>query len=587
MKASFQEALREIKNRVDILSVISKHINVKKAGSGFVSVCPFHNDKSPSLHISPTKGIFKCFACGASGDLFKFLVDYKKISFSDAVHELAEEIGIEIVKRDNKPELSSENELILKMNEFTTDIYHKLLTESVEGQEALKYLKEERRLNCETIKEFKLGYSSNSKTFLLSKIQTEFSQAEVKNPDFLINSGLFISDRQTDLPIDRFRGRLMVPIYNYDGGVIAFGARTLDTNVQPKYLNSPETPVYHKSRHLYGLHKAKDNTRQKKKVLLLEGYFDVIQAHQNGINYAVGSLGTALTKEQASLLYQSTLNKKIILGFDNDDAGQRALKSSLHVFQEGAFSQKMDLKSLTLEKVKDIDEYLINYGSEELENLIESSPSGYSQLLESIVKKTDLDNNSERSDALNEIVDLIFDINDPIEREILVEQSARLLSFSKSTIMQLINKKQRKNTPIQSKPFTLFKGKFKKSKKPILKSVAKDTERTLVSLLLLTDKNDVIERIKSVELKDELALSSRDKFLSLSIEERKKLLEDEQDFAGLDKLDSVIKLAKWNKQAKFSELFESCLKKILGYEAYDSWQRNVKNKKANLQVNEN
>ncbi|MDX1919611.1 MAG: DNA primase, partial [Candidatus Caenarcaniphilales bacterium] len=508
VKSTFQEALNEIKNRFDILSIVSRYITLKKAGNSYVALCPFHADKSPSMHVSPSKGIFKCFSCGASGDMFKFLIEFKKSNFSEIVHELAEELGIEIFKAQAEPEIPRENKLILEINKATADFFHNNLIQNPDAKEALDYLLEQRKMSQQTISSFGLGFSLSKKTSLLLHLQNKFKNLpEICDKEFLLKTGLFIEDKSSPEPIDRFRGRIMIPIYDLDSQVVAFGARTLDPAIQPKYLNSPETPVYIKSRHLYGMNLARPFAKSEKQVLLLEGYFDVIQAHQYGINYAVGSLGTALTKEQVNLLYQSNLNRKIVFCFDNDEAGKRALKSALQLCQELHFSQKLDLQAISLPGAKDIDEFLLQRGVEQFNELMQQSQSAnnnaYNYLLLHIASQTNIEDTNQRSDALRECIDLIQNIADPIDREIQVENCARLLNFQKSTIMELIQTKETRQQNLQNWKNKVKSNNFRGNK--LSKSVPRQPERKLVSIFLLTEEPAIIERINSVKINDSLA----------------------------------------------------------------------------------
>lgn len=557
LKLSFQEALQEIKNRVDVLSVISKYLPVKKSGNSYVALCPFHQDKSPSMHISPSKGIFKCFSCGASGDLFKFLTDYKKVSFSEVARDLAEELGIEIFTKEVAPELSREQALIFKMNELAKNFYSQALFKSEEGKPVLEYLHKTRNLTEESLQNFELGLSPRTKTSLLQHLQAQSDMGEdIKKPEFLIRSGLFIEDKNNNFVMDRFRGRLMVPIKDSQGRVVAFGARALDETAQPKYLNSPETPIYHKGHQLFGWNIAQNHTKNQKQVLLLEGYFDVIQAHQAGLQWAVGSLGTALTKEQATILYQSNLARSVLLGFDSDEAGQRALKSSLHVFQECKFSQKPDLRVLKIEGAKDIDEYLISNGQTAIMELLQAAPKAYEYSLNSVINKTDSSDENQRAEALNEVVDLICDVNDLIEREILAEQAARGLSFQKNTILELMRKKNRDYSPSAPSRFNSFT-----PQKTVRKKFAKREvdyvrlELELVSLLFLTSDKEIIEQIKKSPLKDATAILYRDKLLNMSLEEKQLLLNEPEKQTDFSK--ELLEFAQINKGSELTAFLET------------------------------
>jgi DNA primase len=605
IQLSFQDALREIKNRFDVLSIISKYIPVKKSGNSFVSVCPFHNDKSPSMHISPSKGIFKCFSCGASGDFLKFLVDYKKTPFMDVVKELAEECGIEIMQREKSPELSQEQELLFKLNKIAADFFENNLATHTEAKPVQNYLLNTRQLSEATIKDFSLGYSLQNKTALFEHLKTyaEFTEY-INNVEFLIRCGLFLEDKNNiELVIDRFRGRLMIPIKDREGRIIAFGARALESNThsntqantQPKYLNSPETPIYHKSHHLFGWNIASNFTREKRKVLLLEGYFDVIQAHQRGIDYAVGSLGTALTKEQVSILYQSNLSRRIILGFDVDNAGLRALESSLNVFQESKFSQKLELQVLQFDDdSKDIDEYLIKNSIEKMDKLLENLPAAYPFLIRNKVQNTNLDNTTERSETLNNLIELIAKVQDPIEREILSESCARELSFTKSTIMQMLSKKIDSHKTYSESVSNTFKadgnssrfsGNNKNNQKKILRgytsTLAKKqnnrTDKLILSLLLLTSDEELIRKISEYIIEDPTLKDTKETLLWKPLPDRLSLITQAENEIEVN-LRELIDIAKSNEKANVQELFNQIVEE---QNKYAKFMKVVKSKTGN------
>ena len=533
-KVSFTEALKEVKNRFDILSIISRNLTVKKNGINFVALCPFHDDKSPSLIISPQKGIYKCFSCGATGDMFKFITEYQKITFYESVKNLAGEMGYEIIKSENTaaqdPKILAEKDLLFRINTIAKDFFaNNLCSVFPEAKFALNYLITNRSLNQETIDQFELGVSLNSSNALLSHLQKNYSAElgdAIKQPEFLYKTGLFREDKQTGIPCDRFRERLMIPIKDQENRVIAFGARILkDISGQPKYYNSPETAIYQKGQHLFALNIAQEYTKTEKKILLLEGYFDVIQAHQKGIKYAVACLGTALTKEQIQILYQSNLQRKIILGFDADSAGQKALKSSLHIFQELQFAQKPDLKALYLPNVKDIDEFLLKYEVSELESILQNAPTAYEFALKKIFQNyIDLQDNQERRQALEEAVDLIYDIQDPIEQEFVTEYCAESLNFEKNTILNLINKRKPKNLYKKSSLSRPF------APKRIGNTSRDDAQKTLIWLLAFTDDKHIFDTIKDIHFDNAEMQALKENILNLNFEKRKSNLSENPSF---------------------------------------------------------
>lgn len=549
MKFHFQAALQEIKNRIDILTGISKYLSIKKSGNSFVAVCPFHNDKSPSLHISQAKGIYKCFACGASGDLFRFLMEYKQMSFSEVVQELASECGIEIIKKQVSAELTEEQDWIFKINNLACNYFCEQLK-----NESKNYLLYERKLAPEIIKDFLLGYSGSS---LLS-----FIKQELKPPDeILTKSGLFILDSYSGSLVDRFRNRLIIPIKDAQGRIVAFGGRTLDNSVQPKYLNSPETAIYTKGQHLFGWNIAQNFTKVQKQVLLLEGYFDVIQAHAQGINYAVGSLGTALTKEQASILYGSNLARRIILGFDNDAAGERALLAAIKVFQENRFSHKLDLRVLSLSNYKDIDEYLLKNTSSQAEELLKAAPKAYEFIIKSKTQKTNLQDNIARSELLKELVELLKDENDPIEREIWAENCARALNFTKNTVLTLLA------PTIQEKSRAFFHNYKKKQFKPQPKpKPSNDAEKTLMALLFWSLSDESLQKVATTNLSNASLKQLKEKLMLMP------MLENRQEFIQ-NNYEEIYSIALWNEGKDLSFVLEECLQELSKSKKFQSTKK--------------
>ncbi len=537
MEFNFHQAVIEIKNRLDILSIIGKYINVVKKGNSYLAVCPFHADKNPSLNINSQKNIFKCFACGAYGDAFKFIMDYKKISFKDAVYELASIYNIKI--RESSSEETEAFKKFYEIYDCASKFYKKNLYEKI-GETALSYLKNKRGLLEKTLQDFELGYAPSNKIALFNYLK-ENNYSE----EFIKESGLCIEDLYgNNNLVDRFRERIIIPIKDLQSRVIAFGGRTLQDDVTPKYLNSAESPIYKKGENLFAIDIARINARNEQKVLLLEGYFDVIQAHQSGINYAVATLGTALTETQANLLYSTNLKRNIILCFDNDNAGMKAFERSLRIFQNLKISQRPELKALDLdeENIKDIDEYIIKKGIEKLKEKIEKTPCAFEFLINKEAKELDLitDNNL-RIQKLEKITELIATIKDSLYREVLAEVCARKFNFTKTSVLEKIkayidntqNTILNKNI-ILNKDF-IFKSKRIKAKIPI--KSPDSIEKFLLSLLFLDVENEeeqkIIETIKNTEFNDSYLSHLKNKLLKASKEERMNILKYEDEFSEI------------------------------------------------------
>lgn len=591
MRLSFKDAVTEIKNRLDILSVIQDYLSVKRSGSSFVTLCPFHNDKSPSMNINPNKGIYKCFSCGAGGDMFKFLMEFKRISFSEAVGELAKKCNIEIIANSSPEEASKEP--IYRINEIAKDFYKKKLSLYPNGFLS-NYLISDRKLSQETIELFELGESSRERDSLLCHIKNNWTKFD--DIKILKESGLFIEEDDGRLK-DRFRGRLMIPIKDTKDRVIGFGARTLSSEIQPKYLNSPETAVYKKSENLFAMNFAKEHCKKEQKVLLLEGYFDVMKAHQCGIKYAVASLGTALTEIQASLLYASNLSRNIILGFDNDAAGTNALKGSLKVFQRTEVKRRPDIKVLLVKDAKDLDEYLSN-----VSQVLPEPEDAYEFVINKLTESVRGGVPEDRASCMEELADLMKDLKDPVYKEILAELCARKLSFTKQTVMSKFA--QSSSSPIlssssssslsspTSSPRSFESRKNKASfaeseaKKSKFLSKAQDKffrEKNLLSVLFLgNDKSDgnngsnaeIRNRINEVEFQDEKISELKEYILSLDEKNIQALFSGDSE-TSLKKeelkedLKDVIELAKINSNKPICELLDELMR---GFKERPAWK---------------
>lgn len=340
--------LDDIRQRVSLVEVVSRYVPLKPAGKHFRALCPFHPEKTPSFWVSPEKGLAYCFGCHRGGDIFKFLQEIDGLTFPEAVKKMADEAGIEVPKGFSKDAVpKKEKDRICGANTAAAKFFHEILMKSAFGEKARHYL-EHRGVSQKTMNEFLIGFSPDS------FVDT---QKHLVNQDFthdeLLKAGLITPRNigQTQF-MDRFRRRIMFPVHNLDGDIVGFGARAIDPDDQPKYLNTAETILFHKGRVLYGLHAARQAIRAKKQAILVEGYMDVIACHQAGITNVVATNGTALTREHASLLKRFT--RDLVLSFDMDIAGQEAAYRALSVVQGMDF----ELSVLALPEGKDPDECL-------------------------------------------------------------------------------------------------------------------------------------------------------------------------------------------------------------------------------------
>ncbi len=418
------EIIEEVRQTNDIVDIISQYMHLKRSGRNYFGLCPFHNEKSPSFSVSPDKQIFHCFGCGVGGNVFTFLTKIEGINFIEAVQMLAERSNLQLPTIENKGDIAKEElkAKVYKVNEFTANYYHENLYKP-EAKIAQEYIKK-RELTNETLKSYKIGYSGKFDELYQALKKEGFEEKEI------LESGL-INKNENGKYFDRYRNRLMFPICDVRGRVIAFGGRVLD-DTKPKYINSPENIIYSKGRHLFGLNVAKKG--DTKRILIVEGYMDVISLHQRGITNVVAALGTALTQQQGWLLRKNT--EQIILSFDSDEAGLTAKIRALDVMQ----NMGCDIRILQMEGAKDPDEYIIKYGNIRFQNLIEKAISVIEFKVKILKKDLNLNNTSDKIKFLNEIAKLISKIDNTIEKEIYIEKIAKTYDISKEAIYAEVNK---------------------------------------------------------------------------------------------------------------------------------------------------
>ena len=387
---SFQihpNTIQEVKDKADIVDVISEHVVLKKKGKEFVGICPFHDDSKPSMTVSPSKQFYYCFSCGAGGNSIKFLMEFTRNNFTDVVLSLAKknDINVETLegpKQEVYKKQLSKRESLYKILTIAKDWFKSQLYNSL-GEEALNYLVQKRKLDSKTITDFELGYAPNSWNNILNYL----TKIEKFSEQAVFESGLITL--KEDKKFDRFRNRLMVPIFDPQGRVVAFGGRSLD-NQEPKYLNSPESDVFEKGKLLFAYNKASSNIRKKDKAIVVEGYFDVISLHSKGINNCVASLGTALNKYQISQLCRCTDSKNVIINFDSDNAGISATKRVIQEVESLSLHDQINLKILQIQDYKDPDEYLVKNTFNDYSNLIEKASFWIDWQLDQIFKDKDL-----------------------------------------------------------------------------------------------------------------------------------------------------------------------------------------------------
>ena len=486
------EVINDVRQSNDIVDVISQYVHLKRSGRNFFGLCPFHNEKSPSFSVSPDKQIFHCFGCGVGGNVFSFITQIEGINFVEAVQMLAERANIQLpTLQDNgdsqREELKAK---VYKVNEFTAEFYHQNLYKP-QAKIAQEYVKK-RQLSNETLKSFKIGFSGKFDELYQELKKQGFGEREI------LESGL-VNKNERGQYIDRYRNRLMFPICDARGKVIAFGGRVLDDS-KPKYINSPENVVYSKGRNLFGLNVAKKG--DLKRILIVEGYMDVISLHQRGITNVVAPLGTALTEQQGWLLRKNA--EQIILSFDSDEAGLKAKLRALDILQ----NMGCDLRILQMEGAKDPDEYIIKYGNARFNNLVDKALSIIEFKVKILKKDLNLENTNDKIKFLNEIAKLISNVDNTIEREVYIEKIAKEYDISKEAIYAEVNKLTYKNVKTEKvlekpKPVVTH---IKREEKVISEAV-KRRENTVIALLLMGDLNifEILrQNIKVEDFQDEV-----------------------------------------------------------------------------------
>ncbi len=449
--ANNNSVIEQIKDRIDIIDIISEHVALKKNGRNYLGLCPFHKEKTPSFSVNAEKGIFKCFGCGASGDAISFLMQLNHQSFMQVMEDLAYKYGIEwkVQGSANSSEISAQKKQMLEANALAAKFFNEYLHEK---QDAKEYL-EKRGCSDEIIKRFGLGFAPDKNDALFDYL----TKKDFK-PDFLEKAGL-ISER-TDKKgyIDKFRGRIIVPVYNEKGDVVAFGARIFNSDNGPKYLNSQETLVYSKSKTLYGLYQAKDFIRENDAVLIMEGYFDVITAHANGVCNAVASCGTSLTEQHVKILNRYMDKKRIYLAFDSDAAGVKATNRNAQLIQQefsplGEIKQfdtsfanvnvkdefACEIRVVTTNSGKDPDEFIKENGADAYRKCIENAPLLLDYQIDSILKGKDKNLTAqEKSSLAKEIAPILAQINNRIIFDEYIKQISLRLNVDKNALNQEI-----------------------------------------------------------------------------------------------------------------------------------------------------
>lgn len=434
-----RETVEEILARTDIQSLVGGYVSLKRAGANVKGLCPFHSEKTPSFVIYPQNNSFFCFGCGAGGDQISFIMKMENLDYPDAVKFLAKRAGITVTDTDdgNYNANRIDKTRLLKANTDAAKFFHSmLLMDNQESRGALSYFTDKRRMSMATIKHFGLGYAPDSFNALMNyMLKKGYTRDELVAADLVIKN-------DKGHYYDAFRKRVMFPIIDVSGNVIAFGGRVLDDS-KPKYRNSSDTPVYKKLRNLFALNFARHHCKEQ--VILCEGYVDVIALHAVGIENAVAALGTALTSEQARVLRSYT--KKVLVCYDSDAAGQTATTRAIRLLEEVG----LEVGVLNFEGAKDPDEYIQKFGADGFREIINKSRSKFDYNLESILSRFDITMPQDKIDALSEIVKLISSVYYAAEREIYIQNVAKKFGIEAAAIRNDVERTIARNRAAQKK----------------------------------------------------------------------------------------------------------------------------------------
>ena len=447
-----EDKVLEIKNAADIVDVVSEVVQLKKSGKNFLGLCPFHSEKTPSFSVSPEKQIYHCFGCGVGGNIFSFLMKHDGLAFPEAARTLARRYGIDIpvqnLTREQRKRMG-ERESLLSINRQAMDFFGRALRSKSVGARPMAYLKK-RGISSEIIDRFQLGYAPKGWDHFLN-----FISKKGVNTALVEKSGLILPKKDKRGYYDRFRDRIIFPILDINKEVIGFGGRVLDDSL-PKYLNSPETPVYNKSRSLYGLFTAKDKCRISHTIFIVEGYLDLISLHQHGIENSVATLGTALTEDHVRLLTRYA--PRMVLVYDSDEAGIRSALRCVDIFwkEHVDFSrgdvfqeEKADTHILVLPNQHDPDSFMNENGPEKFQQAAAQAPSIITFLMDQAISKHGLTTEG-KIRVIAELQQPLGTINDKVARSLYIKQLAERIGIDEDIVLEKVREHRADKSKIKS-----------------------------------------------------------------------------------------------------------------------------------------
>ena len=439
-----EDVIEEVRAANDIIDVIGNYVNLKRRGASYQGLCPFHHEKTPSFSVTPDKQIFHCFGCGVGGNVIRFIMKIENIGFTEAVEFLADRANITLPTYDQTFGSISQEEL-KRRQEAKYEMYEinkaagRFFYENIEKSNVAQRYIVERRREPKTVAKFGLGYALADNGLSKHLLSLGFKEENI------LATGL-VGKSDRGILYDKFKERFMFPIFDIRKRLIAFGGRTLESKESmkakgiPKYVNSPENLIYSKGHHLYGLNLAKGDNRKLKRILVVEGYMDVISPHQAGITNVVASLGTALTEQQGRLLRRYA--EEVVLSYDSDEAGQKAKLRGIEIMQ----ALDVPVKVLKMDGAKDPDEYIIKYGPERFEKLVENSISPVEYKVDMLKKDYNLNDTSQKIIFLTKMAEILSKEDNIIERDVYVDKFSKELNVGKEAIIAEIEKRTIRNS---------------------------------------------------------------------------------------------------------------------------------------------
>ena len=476
-----EEIINEVREKNNIVDTISKYISLKRIGTNYKGLCPFHGEKTPSFTVSEEKQIFHCFGCGEGGDVISFLMKHDNLEFIEALKILADNANITLKEKNVNPEQEKIRNMLYEINREAGIYFYKNL---FKNRPAYDYLIN-RGIDKETIKAFGLGYASNGWNYLIDYLKEKnYSEKDMES------AGLITHHKKSNRYFDKFRGRIIFPIFDIKGRIIGFGGRSIDSENQPKYLNSPETPVFYKGSNLYALNIVRKQSKRDK-IILVEGYMDVISLYKYGIKNSVASLGTSLTPNQSQLL--KSYSKEIYICYDSDNAGRNATNKAIETMS------KVDIKPkiILLPEKLDPDDFIKQDGLNAFQRLIDNSLTAIDFKIQQKKKKYNLSNYQDKINFLKDVANLLREIKSPVELEIYVDKVSRETNIPSGVIKQEINKDSKKLLQKDKYVANKYKDYSKDNIVPVqymLKPAHLTAEKELLNLIL--NNKDIYQTIK-------------------------------------------------------------------------------------------